>query len=131
MDSPSSAGSLPPAAPPEQTEQLQDEETESSFFPSPPSFYLRYTTANLALPLDQTGLSVPATATAVEDTFNRIDLEPPNVDWILERGHYEVFGERWPIVELLPTLTEMGVQELFDKSVGEFTFYTSLTGINY
>ncbi|KPV71948.1 uncharacterized protein RHOBADRAFT_331, partial [Rhodotorula graminis WP1] len=36
------------------------------------------------------------------------DLDPPNVDWIVEDGSYAVFGETWPIDEKLPTLQDMG-----------------------
>ncbi|GAA5979360.1 hypothetical protein JCM11641_005012 [Rhodosporidiobolus odoratus] len=114
MSSPSSNGS-PAAAPPalEQPaqEQPSPEEFDTSFFPAPSPFYLRYTSQNLALPADALVSDVPGEP----EPFLRGDMEPPNVDWIVEDGSYSVFGETWPIEEKVPTLEEMGVKEMFER----------------
>lgn len=96
-----------PAAPP-------PDEFDTAIFPAPPAFYHRYTQRNLALPPDATISDVPGEPRP----FSRADLDPPNVDWIIEDGSYAVFGETWPIDEKLPTLEDMGVAEMFDRDAG-------------
>ncbi|KAK4700522.1 mediator of RNA polymerase II transcription subunit 7, partial [Phenoliferia sp. Uapishka_3] len=127
MSSPSSAGSaspmaqdapvistsgaeLPRSAPASPPPVLEgDDDLDTSFFPAPAYFYHRYTTANVALPVSSTEeLTVPGAG-----TFTRADLEPPNPEWVLERGHYSVFGETWPVEEVLQSLEELGVREMF------------------
>jgi mediator of RNA polymerase II transcription subunit 7 len=104
---------------PSQDQTAQDElaapEFDTSFFPAPSPYFHRYTTVNLALPPDAIISDVPGEPTP----FPAQELEPPNVDWIVEEGNYSVFGETWPIEEHLPTLEEMGLKEMFDKSKGE------------
>ncbi|BGP35302.1 hypothetical protein JCM10296v2_007137 [Rhodotorula toruloides] len=85
---------------------------DTSIFPGPPAFYHRYTSAHLALPLDATISDVPGEP----QPFQRSEMEPPNIDWIVEEGNYSVFGETWPVDEKVPTLEEMGVQEMFDRN---------------
>lgn len=102
------------AAPPPGDEQPADDSLETSFFPAPAPYYTRYTSDNLALPLTAS-VQLPN-----GQEVSRAELEPPNIDWIVEEGSYSVFGETWPVEEKLPSLAEMGVQELFDPTVGEF-----------
>ncbi len=87
---------------------MEDEETElRNPFPSPPSHYTRYTTHNLKL-LELLRERVGQDADL--GTVNQYDvlsdqqevpdwslaqLERPRVDWILEDGHYTVFGDTW------------------------------------
>ncbi|SCZ94799.1 BZ3500_MvSof-1268-A1-R1_Chr12-1g03666 [Microbotryum saponariae] len=96
---------------------------ESSFFPSPSHYYKRYTSHNLSLPLDHpdslhnpTDEAKVSTSLNNTDRFTRMDLEPPQLDWVLERGSYTVFGEVWPVNDQLPSLREMGVEELWDPN---------------
>lgn len=87
---------------------MEEEETElRNPFPSPPSHYTQYTSTNLAL-LEllkqragpQTDISsvnqheVLSDQTDVPD-WHLSKLEKPRVDWILEEGHYSVFGDTW------------------------------------
>ncbi|BGO95443.1 hypothetical protein NBRC10512_001411 [Rhodotorula toruloides] len=102
---PDANAQAPPPPPP-------PDDLDSSIFPGPPPFYHRYTSANLALPLDATISDVPGEP----QPFQRSEMEPPNVDWIVEEGNYSVFGETWPVDEKVPTLEEMGVQEMFDRN---------------
>ncbi|BGP20020.1 hypothetical protein JCM10213v2_008155 [Rhodosporidiobolus nylandii] len=113
MSSPSSS---PPNAHAFELEQPpQDasppEEFDTSFFPAPSPFYLRYTSRNLALSPDALIADVPGEPAP----FKRSEMEPPNVDWIVEDGSYGVFGETWPVEEKVPTLEEMGVKEMFER----------------
>lgn len=87
---------------------------DTSLFPAPPVFYHRYSDANLALPLDSVIADVPGEP----KPFSRRELEPPNVEWIVEDASYSVFGETWPVEEKTPTLAEMGVPEMFDRTHG-------------
>ncbi|GAA6021478.1 hypothetical protein JCM10207_005772 [Rhodosporidiobolus poonsookiae] len=113
MSSPSSQGSPGaqpmPDQPPQEAALLEDFDT--SFFPAPSPYYLRYTQRNLDLPLDATISDVPGEPAP----FSRREMEPPNVEWIVEEGSYAVFGETWPIDEKVPTLEEMGVKEMFER----------------
>ncbi|KAM0749807.1 hypothetical protein T439DRAFT_381370 [Meredithblackwellia eburnea MCA 4105] len=143
MSTPSTTGSATPAAgggaPPAQGNEPpprddagagDEDELDSSFFPSPAHYYKRYTTANLALPLSHVEPLFVSQSTQPGDvegkekekdgnagvSFTRKDLEPPNPDWVVERGNYAVFGETWPVVERLPSLQELGVREMFSKA---------------
>ncbi|GAA5985101.1 hypothetical protein JCM5350_000842 [Sporobolomyces pararoseus] len=93
-------------------EDLAAPEFDTSFFPAPSPYFQRYTSINLSLPPDAVISDVPGEPRP----FLAKDLEPPNVDWIVEEGSYSVFGETWPIEEHLPTLQEMGLTEMFEKS---------------
>ena len=87
---------------------MDDEETElRNPFPSPPSHYTRFTTHNLALLTllrERTGPDADLGAlNQYEVLSDQTDvpewplaqLEKPRVDWILEEGHYTVFGDSW------------------------------------
>lgn len=130
---------------------MEDEETElRNPFPSPPSHYTRYTTHNLNLlklykeqtanyPPDQ----LPDQQEALSDQKDVPDwslllLDKPRVDWILEDGSYNVFGDTWfvriidiyssfhsfdvqvQVKENIPSLGELGGQQLYpeDPTVG-------------
>ena len=131
----------------------EEEETElQNPFPSPPSHYTKYTTHNLHL-LDllreRAGdadlntvnqYEVLRDQTDVPD-WSLVQLEKPRVDWILEEGHYTVFGDTWfvrafhngglcvdlhicgiayQVKETIPSLEELGGHQLYpaDPSVG-------------
>lgn len=122
---PTPSQSAPP--PPSQAPPPADD-FDTSLFPAPPVYYHRYTDDNLAVPLDADDAdpqSEPALlASSVPgdpQPFTRRDLEPPQVDWIVQDGSYSVFGETWPVEETTPTLAEMGVPEMFDRGAGEPT----------
>ena len=90
---------------------MDEEETElRNPFPSPPSHYQNYTIHNLKL------LSLLRERVGPEETnfsnvnqrsilFDQSDvpewplvqLEKPRVDWIIEDGHYTVFGDTWQV----------------------------------
>ncbi|KAI0827401.1 MED7 protein-domain-containing protein [Trametes gibbosa] len=105
---------------------MDDEETElRNPFPSPPSHYTRYTNLNLKLlkvlrerageDADLYALNqyeVLSDQTDVPD-WPLAQLEKPRVDWILEEGHYTVFGDTWFIKEKIPSLAELGGQQLY------------------
>ncbi|GAA5895629.1 hypothetical protein JCM5296_003766 [Sporobolomyces johnsonii] len=112
MSSPSSTRS--PARPPPDgaQEAPPPDEFDTSFFPAPSPFFARYTSHNLSLPPDALISDVPGEPAP----FLAKELEPPNVDWIVQEGSYSVFGETWPVEDKLPTLEEMGVQEMFDRN---------------
>ena len=87
---------------------MEDEETElRNPFPSPPSHYTRYTTHNLNLlalykertendPQEEASDQNEVLADQKEvPEWPLISLERPRVDWILEEGHYNVFGDTW------------------------------------
>lgn len=98
--------------PPADANQDEDGALETSFFPSPAHYYKRYTPTNLALPQD-------AIISDGTDSYTRAELEPPNVEWIVEGGTYSVFGDTWPVEEVSPTLAEQGVREMFRAGEGE------------
>ena len=103
--------------PPDQSQNTDDippVEFDTSFFPAPSPYFHRYTSTNLALPPTELISDVPNEP----QPFLAKELEPPNVDWIIEEGSYSVFGETWPVNEQLPSLTEMGVKEMFDTKKG-------------
>lgn len=89
-----------------------EDDLDSSFFPAPAHYYKLYTDANLTLGPDE---EVPLS----EPRCTRKDLEPPNADWVLERGSYSVFGETWPVVETLPNLEDQGIKEMFVRGGGQ------------
>jgi mediator of RNA polymerase II transcription subunit 7 len=97
------------AAAPQQ--QGSAEELDTSFFPNPPIYFSRYTTANLAL--------LPTEPLVDDEKLLAQELLPPREDWIREGGSYTVFGETWPVIEVVPTLEEMGVTEMFDRHTGK------------
>lgn len=77
-------------------------------FPSPPSHYTKYTTHNLellALLKQRTAESADLESDQHQVLSDQPDvpewpltqLEKPRVDWILEEGHYSIFGETWPV----------------------------------
>lgn len=110
------SGGQPAAAAPSTPLLVQQESTlDSSFFPSPPAYYKRYTTANLALD------SSEYLTTAGDEAVSAAELQPPNLDWVKERGHYTVFGQTWPIEDQEQTLRDTGLQELFDSATGGST----------
>lgn len=113
QDAPLPDAPRPPAGAP--SESGSSSELDTSFFPAPAHFYKRYTSANLLLPSSHPDvLSLPNDPI----TFLARDLEPPNPDWVLERGSYSVFGETWPVEEVLPSLSDMGVTEMFTPRAG-------------
>ena len=87
---------------------MDDEETElRNPFPSPPSHYTRYTTHNIKLlellreragqDADLGSVNQYEVLSDQPDVpeFPLAQLEKPRVDWILEEGHYTVFGDTW------------------------------------
>lgn len=107
LDPATAAAGAPPAG---------EDSLDTSFFPAPAHYYKRYTETNLAVPRDSTD---PLHSEDPKDPpFLAKELDPPNVDWIVEGGSYSVFGETWPVEEVLPTLEEMGVKELFVRGAG-------------
>jgi len=93
-------------------------------FPSPPSHYAKYTSHNLALlallkqraphDLDPNQLEILNDQNDVPD-WPLVQLEKPRVDWILEEpdAYYEVFGDRWFVREKIPSLEELGGNQLY------------------
>ncbi|EJD42588.1 hypothetical protein AURDEDRAFT_89480 [Auricularia subglabra TFB-10046 SS5] len=95
-------------------------------FPSPPSHYRNYTSQNLRLlslfksrtdgqdeaETSQSQREVLADEPNVPEWDLRT-LEPPRVDWVVEDGHYSVFGDTWPIQETIPSLSEAGGTQLY------------------
>ncbi|KAL4241620.1 Mediator of RNA polymerase II transcription subunit 7 [Abortiporus biennis] len=127
---------------------MDDEEAElRNPFPSPPSHYNNYTTHNLKLlellkervttrkeeaegegggeekekVADLTQVNqheILSDQTDIPD-WPLIQLEKPRADWILEEGHYTVFGDTWFVKEVIPSLGEQGGHQLYpvDPSV--------------
>jgi len=105
----------------------------SSFFPPPPAhLYSRYTTRNLNALLRQkerqTGSAndIKGKGTSEEEEplndeqeagkgvdFDLTELEPPNPEWIVRDGAWNVFGEVWPVEDRIRTLESMNIQQLF------------------
>ncbi|KAJ3989580.1 MED7 protein-domain-containing protein [Lentinula detonsa] len=96
-------------------------------FPSPPSHYTKYTSHNLHL-LDLLKERVPDTDLAfnqheiLKDQTDVPDwpltqLEKPRVDWILkgDEPYYDVFGDRWFVKDKIPSLAELGGQQLYPE----------------
>ncbi|KAG6911587.1 hypothetical protein DXG01_011890 [Tephrocybe rancida] len=105
---------------------MDDEEAElRNPFPSPPSHYTKYSTHNLNL-LALLRERVPDQADNInqhEVLSDQTDvpdwpltqLEKPRVDWILEEpdAYYDVFGDRWFVKEKIPSLAELGGNQLY------------------
>ncbi|KAF9076061.1 MED7 protein-domain-containing protein [Rhodocollybia butyracea] len=96
-------------------------------FPSPPSHYTKYTSHNLNL-LALLKERVPDTDLAfnqheiLKDQTDVPDwpltqLEKPRVDWILKEPepYYDVFGDRWFVKDKIPSLAELGGQQLYPE----------------
>ncbi|KJA25806.1 hypothetical protein HYPSUDRAFT_134027 [Hypholoma sublateritium FD-334 SS-4] len=130
-----------------------DEDTElRNPFPSPPSHYTKYTTHNLnllsLLREREPEKSNPNQYDVLKDQqdvpdWPLVQLEKPRVDWILEEpdAYYEVFGDRWFVKEKIPSLAELGGNQLYpaDPSIDRrpallsvlrslLVTYSSLTG---
>lgn len=118
----------------------------TSVFPPPPSMYKVFTTQNMAWlavlrkykgEADWTRLDADARLEAQRTVLQRavegddaltyhipmnVDLErellPPRVDWIEEDGGYQLFGQRWPIPDIAPSLDQLGIPQYFP--VGPF-----------
>ncbi|EJD06461.1 uncharacterized protein FOMMEDRAFT_117279 [Fomitiporia mediterranea MF3/22] len=109
---------------------MLDDEQEAELrnpFPSPPSHYQTYTSHNLHL----LSLLKSRTSEKSEEDAAKVDqhavlsdqkdvpdwplaqLEKPRVDWILEDGEYTVFGDTWFVKEKIPSLGELGGQQLY------------------
>ncbi|KAF8167710.1 mediator complex, subunit Med7 [Crassisporium funariophilum] len=93
-------------------------------FPSPPSHYTKYTNHNLKLlatlkarSADGANLSQHEVLKDQNDVpeWPLTQLEKPRVDWILEEpdAYYEVFGDRWFVKENIPSLAELGGNQLY------------------
>ena len=96
---------------------MDDEETElRNPFPSPPSLYQNYTSHNLKLlallreRAAEGETSIEGGPSDVHDVARQrevlsdqedipdwplVQLEKPRVDWIVEEGQYNVFGDAW------------------------------------
>ncbi|PFH54843.1 hypothetical protein AMATHDRAFT_134468 [Amanita thiersii Skay4041] len=92
-------------------------------FPSPPSHYTNYTSHNIALlallrdradPSSVNQHQVLADQSDVPD-WPLVQLEKPRIDWILEEedAYYDVFGDRWFVKERIPSLAELGGNQLY------------------
>ncbi|OBZ76142.1 Mediator of RNA polymerase II transcription subunit 7 [Grifola frondosa] len=93
--------------------------------PLPPSHYTHYTSHNLdLLRLLRTREGADADLASVNQREVLSDqsdvpewplaqLEPPRVDWILDEGHYSVFGDTWFVKETIPSLAELGGHQLY------------------
>ncbi|KAF7981171.1 hypothetical protein HWV62_34949 [Athelia sp. TMB] len=104
---------------------MEDEEAElRNPFPSPPSHYVNYTSQNLALLALLKERTADADSSAVNEhkiladqsdlpPWSLLQLEKPRVDWIVEDGHYNVFGDTWFIKETIPSLAELGGHQLY------------------
>ncbi|KAG1757783.1 MED7 protein-domain-containing protein [Suillus lakei] len=112
-----------------------EEEEEAELrnpFPSPPSHYNNYASHNLkllALLKERVGDQNADLADSNQHellsdqndvpSWSLAQLEKPRVDWILEEGHYNVFGDMWFVKETIPSLAELGGHQLYpaDPSV--------------
>ncbi|KAF8898944.1 MED7 protein-domain-containing protein [Infundibulicybe gibba] len=132
---------------------MDEDETElRNPFPSPPSHYTKYTSHNLRLlslfrerapdNQDANQHQVLSDQSDVPD-WPLVQLEKPRVDWILEEpeAYYEVFGDRWFVKEKIPSLAELGGNQLYPANPDEdrrpalililrslLVSYSSLTG---
>ena len=96
---------------------MEEEEAElRNPFPSPPSHYNNYTLHNLKLlaflkeqvadqnvHLRTVNQHEILSDQADVPSWSLVQLEKPRVDWILEEGHYNVFGDTW-FVCILPCI---------------------------
>ncbi|KAK7059171.1 hypothetical protein VNI00_001798 [Paramarasmius palmivorus] len=104
---------------------MEEEEAElRNPFPSPPSHYTKYTTHNLnLLALLKERAEDPVTVNQHQVLSDQSDvpewplvsLEKPRVDWILEEEepYYDVFGDRWYVKDRIPSLAELGGNQLY------------------
>jgi len=106
---------------------MDEEETElRNPFPSPPSHYQNYTARNLKLlsllreraepeGVDLSNVNQRSTLHDQSDIpeWPLAQLEKPRVDWILEEGHYTVFGDTWPVKEHIPSLAEQEGNQMY------------------
>lgn len=106
---------------------MDEEEAElRNPFPSPPSHYNNYTSHNLkllALLKERVGnqnadLGIVDQHALLSDqtdvpTWSLAQLEKPRVDWVLEEGQYNVFGDTWFVKETIPSLAELGGRQLY------------------
>lgn len=97
---------------------MDEEETElRNPFPSPPSHYQNYTARNLKLlsllreraepeGVDLSNVNQRSILYDQSDCpeWPLAQLEKPRVDWILEEGHYTVFGDTWQVSLLSSSL---------------------------
>lgn len=106
-----------------------EEEEEAELrnpFPSPPSHYNNYTSHNLkllALFKERVGDQNPDLETVNQHqvlsdqadvpSWSLAQLGKPRVDWILEEGHYNVFGDTWFVKETIPSLADLGGHQLY------------------
>jgi len=102
----------------------EDEAELRNPFPSPPSLYTKYTSHNLKLlALFQERLPQAPNANQHEILSDQTDvpdwpltqLEKPRVDWIFEEpeAYYDVFGDRWFVKDKIPSLAELGGNQLY------------------
>ncbi|CAG8585858.1 11159_t:CDS:2 [Paraglomus occultum] len=114
---------------------MSSQQSVASVFPAPPEYYKRYTNENLALlekykeQLRQQQLSVstegendtklptniqapviPAINSLRECSVLELEPPPPIIE-----GHYEMFGELWPVEDRLMSLEEQGKEQLYPK----------------
>ncbi|EIN14037.1 hypothetical protein PUNSTDRAFT_117642 [Punctularia strigosozonata HHB-11173 SS5] len=106
---------------------MDDEENElRNPFPSPPSHYTNYTSHNLKLltllreRVGEADLNQINQQEVLGDQdgvpeWPLAQLEPPRVDWILQEGVYEVFGDTWKVNEKIPSLGELGGNQLYPE----------------
>jgi len=104
---------------------MDEEEAElRNPFPSPPSHYANYTSHNLkllALLKERTSDTDLSTHNEHDILSDQTDLPPwplaqlekPRVDWIIEDGYYNVYGDTWFIKETIPSLAELGGNQLY------------------
>ncbi|ESK98100.1 mediator subunit med7 [Moniliophthora roreri MCA 2997] len=104
---------------------MDEEEAElRNPFPSPPSHYTKYTTHHLSLlSLLKDRAQDLSTANQHQVLIDQTDipewplvqLEKPRVDWILdeEEAYYDVFGDRWYVKDRIPSLAELGGNQLY------------------
>jgi len=105
---------------------MDEEEAElRNPFPSPPSHYTKYTAHNLKLLalLQERLPQTPNTRQQHEILSDQTDvpdwpltqLEKPRVDWILDEpeAYYDVFGDRWFVKDKIPSLAELGGNQLY------------------
>ncbi|TFK36901.1 MED7 protein-domain-containing protein [Crucibulum laeve] len=110
---------------------MEEDETElRNPFPSPPSHYTKYTSHNLHLlqllrerapdALNANQSEILADQSNVPD-WPLVQLEKPRVDWIVEEpeAYYDVFGDRWFIKEKIPSLAELGGNQLYPSDPSE------------
>lgn len=90
------------------------EQTTRSAWPDPPNYYKRYTDENLELLKEAKEKNQfpkePITLPSIPE-FYLESLEPPQPP----TSEYTVFDQKWQIQDQLPTLSELGVKQLFKE----------------